>query len=122
MILKKIVSFFIKMRITDQIKVLNRKIIQNEAQYNLDKKATKRSPFSSNNLDKYEYLSGEDLGLKPSTIQQGKFKYSLLGKIFNKGFDEDDKKDELFKRLKNIEHKIKGENKKESEVIKNEDE
>ena len=112
MILKKIVSFFIKMTITDQIKVLNRKIIQNEAQYNLDKKATKRSPFSSNNLDKYEYLSGEDLGLKPSTIQQGKFKYSLLGKIFNKGFDEDDKKDELFKRLKNIEHKIKGENKK----------
>ena len=45
-----------------------------------------------------------------------------MGKIFNKGFDEDDKKDELFKRLKNIEHKIKGENKKESEVIKNEDE
>ena len=92
------------MTITDQIKILDRKIMQNEAQYDLDRKAAKISALSSNNLDKYEYLTGEDLDLKPSTVEQTKFEYSPLGKIFNKGLDEDDKKEGLFKRLKNIEN------------------
>ena len=92
------------MTITDQIKILNRKIIQNEAQYDLDRKAAKISALPSNNLDKYEYLTGEDLGLKPSTVEQAKFEYSPLGKIFNKGLDKDDQKEGLFKRLKNIEN------------------
>ena len=61
------------MTITDQVKTLNRKIRQNEAQYNLDRKAAKISALSSNNLDKYEYLTGEDLDLKPSAIEQAKF-------------------------------------------------
>ena len=52
-------------------------------------------------MDKYEYFTGEDLGLKPSSIEQFKFEYSPLGKTFNKGLSEDDKKG-LFKRLKNI--------------------
>ena len=93
------------MTITDQIKILNKKIMQNEAQYDLDREAAKISALSSNNLDKYEYLTGEDLGLKPSTVEQAKFEYSPLGKIFNKGLSEDDKKEGLFKRLKNIEDK-----------------
>ena len=92
------------MTITDQIKILDKKILQNEAQYDLDRKATKISALSSNNLDKHEYLTGEDLGLKPSTIQQTKFEYSPLGKIFNKGLDKDDQKEGLFKRLRNIEN------------------
>ena len=96
------------MTITDQIKILNRKIMQNEAQYDLDRKAAKISALSSNNLDKYEYLSGEDLGLKPSAIEQAKFEYSPLGKIFNKGLDKYDKKEGLFKRLKNFENAQKG--------------
>ena len=58
------------MTVTDQIKILDKKIMQNEAQYDLDRKAAKISAFSSNNLDKYEYLTGEDLGLKPSTVIQ----------------------------------------------------
>ena len=45
------------MTITDQIKILNRKIMQNEAQYNLDRKAVKISALSSINLDRYEYLT-----------------------------------------------------------------
>ena len=77
--------------------------MQNEAQHDLDRKAAKISALSSNNLDKYEYLTGEDLGLKPSTVEQAKFEYSPLGKIFNKGLDKDDQKEGLFKRLKNIE-------------------
>ena len=86
-----------KMTITDQIKILNKKIMQNEAQYDLDGKAAKISALSSNNLDKYEYLTGEELGLKPNTIEQARFEYFLLGKIFNKGLSEDDKKEGLFK-------------------------
>ena len=76
--------------------------MQNEAQYDLDRKAAKISALSSNNLDKYEYLTGEDLGLKPSTIEQTKFEYTPLGKIFNEGLSKDDQKEGLFKRWKNI--------------------
>ena len=61
--------------------------MQNEAQYNLDRKAAKISALSSNNLEKYEYLTGEDLGYKPSVIEKAKFEYSPLGKIFNRGLD-----------------------------------
>ena len=80
------------MTVTDQIKILNRKIMQNEAQYDLDRKAARISALPSNNLDKYEYLTGEDLGLKPSTVEQTKFEYSPLGKIFKKGLEEDENK------------------------------
>ena len=76
--------------------------MQNEAQYDWDRKAAKISALSSNNLDKYEYLTGEDLGLKPSTIEQTKFEYTPLGKIFNEGLSKDDQKEGLFKRWKNI--------------------
>ena len=93
------------MTITDQIKILNKKIMQNEAQYDLDRKTAKISASSSNNLDTYEYLTGEDLGSRPSTVEQGKSEYSPLGKIFNKGLDKDDKKEGLFKILKNIKDK-----------------
>ena len=79
--------------------------MQNEAQYDLGRKVAEISALSSNNLGKYEYLTGEDLGLKPSTVEQAKFEYSPLGKIFNKGLDKDDKKEGLFKRLENIKDK-----------------
>ena len=58
------------MTVTDQIKILNRKIMQNEAQYDLDRKAAKISPLSSNNLDKYEYLTGEDLDLNQALLNK----------------------------------------------------
>ena len=35
--------------------------MQNETQYDLDRKAAKISVLSSTNLDNYEYLTGEDL-------------------------------------------------------------
>ena len=59
--------------------------MQNEAQYDLHREAAKISALSSNNLDKYEYLTGEDLGLKPSTAEQAKFEYSPLVKVLIKG-------------------------------------
>ena len=63
--------------------------MQNEAQYDFDRKASKISALSSNNLDKYEYLTGEDLGLKPNTVEQAKFEYSPLAEIFNKGLSKE---------------------------------
>ena len=106
------------MTVTDQINILSRKVLKNEAQYDLDRKTAKMSALSSNNLDKYEYLAGEDLGLRPSTVEQVKFEYSALGKIFNKGLSEDDKKERLFKRLKNLEDK----NEKQLKAIENKNE
>ena len=77
-------------------------------------------------MDIYEYLTGEDLGLKPSNVEQAKLEYSPLGKIFNKGLSKDDKKEGLFKRLKNIEDKneeqlkaIEDQGKKQLEETKN---
>ena len=40
------------MTVTDQIKILGRKIKENEAQYDLGRKAAKISALSSGNLDK----------------------------------------------------------------------
>ena len=93
------------MTLTDQIKILDRKIKQNEAQHDLDREAAKISALSSDNLDKYEYLTGEDLVLKPSTVEQAKFEYSPLGKIFDKGLSEEDRKEGFLKRLENIKDK-----------------
>ena len=90
--------------------------MQNEAQYNLDRKVAKISALSSNNLGKYEYLTGEDLGLKPSIVEQAKFEYSPSGKVFIKRLkEEEDKKVGLLKRLKNI----KGKNEEQLKVLKN---
>ena len=61
------------MTVIDQINILHKNIMQNEAQYDLDRKAAEISALSSNYLDKHKYLTGEDLGLKPSTVEQAKF-------------------------------------------------
>ena len=74
------------MTVTDQIKILNRKIKQNAAQYDLDREVAKISTLSSKNLDKYKYLTSGDLDLKPSTVEKAKFEYSPLGMSLNKAF------------------------------------
>ena len=104
---EKICFFLVKMTIADQPKILDQKIMQNEAQYDLDRKAAIISVYSSNELDKYEYLTGEDLNLKPSTVEQAWFEYSPLCKFLNRGLKEEDKKEGLLKRLKNIKEKSK---------------
>ena len=57
------------MTVTDQNKIIIRKIKQNKPQYDLDRKAAEISALCSNNLDKYEYLADDDLGLKPSSVE-----------------------------------------------------
>ena len=93
------------MTVTDQLKFIDNKIKANQAQYDLERLAAKISAYSSDDLRKYEYLTGEDLGYKPSVFEQAKFDYSPLGNIFTKGLDKDDQKEGLFKRLENIKDK-----------------
>ena len=56
-------------------------------------------------MDNYKYLTDEDLGLKPSTVEQARFEHSPLGKVFDKGLTEEDKKEGILKRLRNTEDK-----------------
>ena len=67
------------MTINDQIK-------DEKLQYNINREAAKVSALSSGKLDKYEYLTSEDI--LPSTqqqvIEQTKYTYSGLGKAFDK--------------------------------------
>ena len=95
------------MTITEQVKILVDKIKANKAQYDLDRQAAKISALSSGELEKYEYLTGEDLGYKPDVAQKAKFEYFPLGQVFNKGLNADEKKELLLKRLKNIEDQSK---------------
>ena len=84
------------MIVTDPIKILDGKIMENEAQYDLDIKAAKISALPSNNFDKCEYLASEDLGLNPSTVEQAKFDYSPVGDIFTKRLKEEEEKRRTF--------------------------
>ena len=97
----------------DQIKILDNKIKANKAQYMLDRKNAEISAKSSGELDKYKYLTGEDLGYKPGALMQAKFEYSPLGKTLTFGSTKEDKKEGLLKRLANINkpnnlHNLKG--------------
>ena len=113
------------MTVKDQFKILDNKIRQNQADYDLYRKSAKISALSSGKLDKYEYLTGEDLGYRPDPVQKAKFGYSPLGQVFNKGLDSSEKQEGLLKRLKNIEDKtdnqlkaIEGQNN-ELDLVKN---
>ena len=67
------------MTLTEQVKILDDKIKASKAQYNLEREAAKISASSSEELEKYEYLTGVNLGYKPDVIQKAKFEYSPHG-------------------------------------------
>ena len=67
---------------SDQFKTIDKKMKANQVQYDLGRLVAKISAYSSGDFRKYEYLTGEDLGYKPSVFEQAKFDYSPLGNIF----------------------------------------
>ena len=69
------------------------------------RKNAKISALSSGKLDKYEYLTGEDLGYRQNPLQKAKFEYFPLGQVSNKGLGSSEKSEGLLKRLKNMEDK-----------------
>ena len=88
--LEEICFILIKMTVADQLKIIDKKV--NANQYDLDRLTAKISAYSAGDLRKYVYLTGEDLGYKPSVVEQAKFDCSPLGNVFNKGLTEEDKK------------------------------
>ena len=93
------------MTIEEQLRVLDNKIRQNKADYNLNRKNAEITALNGGKLDKYEYLTDQNLGYKPDPIPKARFEYSSLGQVFNKGLDSNEKQEVLLKRLKNIEDK-----------------
>ena len=66
------------MILTEQVKILDDKIKANKAQYELDREIAKIPALSIGKLEKYEYLTSEDLGYKADVIQKAKFEYSPI--------------------------------------------
>ena len=62
------------------------KIKDEKIQYDINREAAKISALSSGKIDKYEYLTGEEIlpSNQQRIIEQTKFTYSLLGKAFEK--------------------------------------
>ena len=59
------------MTLTDELKIIDDKIEANQAQYDLGREAAKISALSSKDLlGKYKYLTGEDLGHRPSVLKK----------------------------------------------------
>ena len=64
------------MTVTDQIKIIDSEIKSNQSHYDLGRETVKISALSSKDLlEKHEYLTGEDLGHKPSVFENAKFEY-----------------------------------------------
>ena len=65
---------------------IDNKIIYEKLQYDINKEAAKISALSSGKIDKYEYLTGEEIlpSDQSRIIEQAKFTYSPLGKAFEK--------------------------------------
>ena len=69
------------MKLTGELKIIDKKITANQVQYYLSREAAKISVLPSKNLDKYEYLTGEDLGYKPHALKEVKFEKDEVKKI-----------------------------------------
>ena len=65
---------------------INDQIRDEKLQYNINREAAKISALSSGKIDKYEYLTGEEIlpSNQQQIIEQAKFTYSPLGKAFEK--------------------------------------
>ena len=81
------------MTLTNELKIHDNKIKANQAQYDLDTEAAKIPALSSKDLLKIcKYLTGEDLGHRPSVLEKTKFEYSPLGMSLSKSFKKDNVK------------------------------
>ena len=65
---------------------INDQVRDEKLQYDVNREAAKISPLSSGKIDKYEYLTGEEIlpSNQQQIIEQAKFTYSPLGKAFEK--------------------------------------
>ena len=66
--------------------IIDDQIRNEKLQYDINREAAKISAWSSGRIDKYEYLTGEEIlpFNQQQIIEQDKFTYSPLGKAFEK--------------------------------------
>ena len=65
---------------------IENQIKDEKLQYDINREAAKITALSSGKIDKYEYLTGEEIlpSNQQQIIEQAKFTYSSLGKVFEK--------------------------------------
>ena len=65
---------------------INDQIRDEKLPFDINREAAKISALSSGKIHKYEYLIGKDIlpSNQQQLIEQAKFTYSLLGKVFEK--------------------------------------
>ena len=86
--------------------IIDHKIKDEKLQYNINREAPKISALSSGKIDKYEYVTGEEIlpSDQSRIIEEAKFAYSPLGKAFEKQIkiieDQGIKQAEALKALK----------------------
>ena len=86
--------------------IIDDQIRDEKLQYDINREAAKISALSSGKIDKYEYLTGEEIlpSNQQQLIEQAKFVYSPLGKAFEKQIktieDQEEKQIEALKDLK----------------------
>ena len=83
------------MTLPEQVKIRDDKIKANKAQYELDREAAEISALSSGELEKYDYLTGEDLGYSPDVIQEANLNILHLLKFLIKDWMEVIKKEDV---------------------------
>ena len=85
---------------------INHQIRDEKLQYDINREAAKISALSSGKIQKYEYLTGEDIlpFNQQQIIEQARFTYSPLGKAFQKQIktieDQGQKKVDALENLK----------------------
>ena len=95
----------------DQIKILNDKIESNPNQYKVDRLNAEISAFSSGDLNKYEFLTRNNLKYKPNALDKVRFEFSPLGKTFSTGLDKTAQgyqEEDVIKLLKDIRDGLRG--------------
>ena len=87
------------MTIEDEIK-------DEKLQYDINREAVKISALPSGKIDKYEYLTGEEIlpSNQQQIIQQAKFAYSPLGKALEKQITIEDQGKKQVKRIQDNKH------------------
>ena len=85
---------------------INDQIRDEKLQYDINREAAKISALSSGKIDKYEYLTGKEIlpSNQQQIIEQAKFAYSPLGKVFEKQIktieDQGERQAEVLENLK----------------------
>ena len=85
---------------------INDQIRDEKLQYDINRKAAEISALSSGKIDKYEYLTGKEIlpSNQQQIIEQAKFAYSPLGKVFEKQIktieDQGERQAEVLENLK----------------------